>query len=97
MATTVKTETVKKEKVMQFRVTTLEEGNFKPTNSRSEAISIIADLQQKNVSPIYLHDDKEEKTICYSKERYEQNYRIKNAKYAPAQASKTEEQQPPEE
>ncbi|MES2813226.1 MAG: hypothetical protein V4670_12200 [Bacteroidota bacterium] len=91
MAETAKnSEKAKKEKTFQFRIETNSDSEHKSVNDRTEALSIIADLQTRNVSPILLHDDKEQKTICYEKGRYEQNYRVKGGEYAPPQTQKAE-------
>lgn len=88
--TVTKNAPAKKEKEMNFRIATAE-GDVKQTHGRPDALSFIADLQKENVSPIYLHDDKEQKSLVYKKDRYEQNYRVKSSEYQPAQTQKTEE------
>ena len=84
-------EKAKKEKTFRFRIETTKEVEQRSVNERIDAISIIADLQTKKEPQILFHDDKEQKTVCYTKSRYEQNYRVKEGIYTQPQTQKPED------
>lgn len=64
-----------------FRVTTDQECIIENATI-DEAFEKIGKLQKQNIAPLYFHNDKTRETLMYSKESYQQNYRVIKHQYS---------------